>query len=877
MKRFLPSILAALLLISLIAAGYADDDKTPFSYVIQDGEVIITGLTQAMIPDRCLTIPDRIEGCPVTEIAAEAFKNQKSIEKVVLPDSIRIIHDYAFSTCSNLKDINFPNGLQSIEEFAFSYTGLTEIIFPESLTFLGFDAFTNSNSLETIFIPGSIKEIDAYVFSNCSSLKSAVIGEGITTLPQGLFAYCGALEIVELPDSLRQIKHRPFDRCSQLKEIRFSSTHPVYRFQDDILIDKRTNTLVYILESAAAGKVYIPEGISVIGNDAFAHTDITGIVFPESLCKIGNSAFIQCNSLQRVVVPGHVLSVGLQAFGLCENLQEIIFEEGVQDIFDHTFNRCSSLQRVYLPKSLEYFGFEQDQPEHTVFVLENDTYVRYELGNEKKALLSKFPGRVIMASALPAGEDHITELQGNTYGWRLTEEGAYLNWSIIPNDLSTVTLPTKIADYPVTGLMPWCINSDSVEHLHIPDTVIRISDNALAGLPALQSISCRIDIDQAMLGADKPLSGINIQTSGLLGEDPLSPAMPEGCTAVFWNGFDIPVPKNWNTVYSNESSTVWEGPDGSRLTANAGICQGDYEKPSYNHYFYYSSSYIYELSWDEILKKLSLDKQVHTKETLYLNGTDALYYTLNADTPEAEKTAGPTGSPGTETSVTETVFLLRHPVRRKPNVPNCIIDQLILENHGGVLTTEILTAGIRPAVTIPEIGQTATQDGFILPIPNGWTETTFSVEGGRHPDKTIRVWTDNINAPETLLVAVTMNSEQGIDTIWGASNYETVTSYYERMLRYSTLFNPNKLLLFESKYTPSHESVVRFLCDYRSGQVLGLMYQHNGKLLTLYYARKNPGYLFTEQDIQNSFLDINHEDFIPEPTNSEDLADPGKE
>lgn len=871
MKKILLSILSVLLLIFLIAAGHADDDKTPFSYIIQDSEAIITGLAQTVFSDRCLTIPDSIEGYPVTEIAAEAFKNQQNIKSVVLPDSIRVIHNRAFSMCSNLTVINLPHGLQSIEEYAFSSSGLTEIIFPESLTYLGSGAFQSNNSLEKIFIPGSIKEIEAYVFSNCNSLKYAVIGEGVNTLSQGLFAYCRALEIVELPDSLCQIKYRPFDKCIQLKEIRLSSVHPVYRFQDDILIDKRNNTLVYMLESAATGEVFIPEGICIIGDDAFAHTNVTDIVFPESLRKIGNSAFIGCNSLKHVVVPGHVLNVGLRAFELCENLQEIIFEEGVQYIFDHTFERCSSLQRVYLPESLSYFGFEQDQPEHTVFVLAKDTYVQYELLNERHKLLSMFPGRIIMASDLPAGEDHISELQESTYGWRLTEEGAYLNWSIIPDDLSTVTLPTKIADFPVTGLLPWCVNSDSVEHLRIPDTVIRISDNALAGLPAIQSISCKIDIEQAMLGVNKPLSGIQMQTSGLFGEDLLSPAMPEGCIAVFWNGFDIPVPENWNTVYGNESSTVWEGPDGSRLTAKAGVCQGDEEKNSNNYFGFYSRpSYVYELSWDEILKELSLDGRIHTKEALYLNGTDAIYYTLNAVTPEAEETAGLIGSPDTKASIVETGLLLRHPIRRKPNVPNCFVDQLILETHGDELTMEILTAGIRPAVTIPEIGLTATQDGFLLPIPDGWIETAFSVEGGRHPDKTIRVWTDNIDAPETLLVAVTMNSEQGIDTVWGASNYETITKYYERILRYSTLFNPEKLLLFESKYLPSHESAVRFLCSYHSGQVLGLMYQHKDKLLTLYYARKNPRYMFTEQDIRNSFLDISYEDFIPEPINSED-------
>ena len=53
-------------------------------------------------------VPKVMYGKPVTVIGKRAFRLNKYVEEVVLPDTIKIISERAFSLCSGLKKINIP-------------------------------------------------------------------------------------------------------------------------------------------------------------------------------------------------------------------------------------------------------------------------------------------------------------------------------------------------------------------------------------------------------------------------------------------------------------------------------------------------------------------------------------------------------------------------------------------------------------------------------------------------------------------------------------------------------------------------------------------------------------------------------------------------
>jgi len=79
------------------------------------------------------------------------FKFHSLVEEVKLPDTIEIIHSYAFSGCIYLSSLTIPNSVTYIGQYAFSNTTSLEFIYlPQSIRFIGGFAFYNSNNL-TIF------------------------------------------------------------------------------------------------------------------------------------------------------------------------------------------------------------------------------------------------------------------------------------------------------------------------------------------------------------------------------------------------------------------------------------------------------------------------------------------------------------------------------------------------------------------------------------------------------------------------------------------------------------------------------------------------------------------------------------------------------
>lgn len=117
-------------------------------------------------------VPKKIGGAAVTEIGAKAFSPHNSriseertlfrlnkIEKVILPDGLRLIELEAFYGCEALKEIEIPNSVKKIKYNALVNCGLEHIVIPEGVTFLATEALgTNdlNSPLKTISLPSTL-------------------------------------------------------------------------------------------------------------------------------------------------------------------------------------------------------------------------------------------------------------------------------------------------------------------------------------------------------------------------------------------------------------------------------------------------------------------------------------------------------------------------------------------------------------------------------------------------------------------------------------------------------------------------------------------------------------------------------------------------
>lgn len=102
------------------------------------------------------------------------YPKAKTQTSYIIPSSVTTVGRDAFEECENLKSIILPEKLTSIEESAFSSSGIKTIEMPAGVTTISRSAF-NSSFIESIVLPNNIVKIDEMAFRNCKNLKKIFI------------------------------------------------------------------------------------------------------------------------------------------------------------------------------------------------------------------------------------------------------------------------------------------------------------------------------------------------------------------------------------------------------------------------------------------------------------------------------------------------------------------------------------------------------------------------------------------------------------------------------------------------------------------------------------------------------------------------------
>lgn len=168
-----------------------------------------------------------------TIIARSAFSGDRlysncgKITRITLPDSVKVIDDYAFEKCWRLETINLPEGLERIGSRAFYDCEVLKAIYiPESVTFIGASAFLKCISLREVNIPKNIKVIKSSVFSDCISLTEITLPDGLVEIGYGAFNNCRELRSITIPESVTKIGSYAFYDCGKLSKIEFLGEIP---------------------------------------------------------------------------------------------------------------------------------------------------------------------------------------------------------------------------------------------------------------------------------------------------------------------------------------------------------------------------------------------------------------------------------------------------------------------------------------------------------------------------------------------------------------------------------------------------------------------------------------------------------------------------
>lgn len=278
-----------------------------------------------------LTLPDPKN---VLSIGANVFGAIK-IKSINIPKNFKL-SKAMFSTCQQLRSVNFESNWVLIPERCFYYCTSLEKIDISKALFIKDAAFLECYSLSVNVIPAytcvsacsfmktgvkdvtieDISKVGEKAFSDCKSLKKLTInvpdGPAIADdlcIPEELAAHCTSLQTVTFTghtENLLSIKAAAFRETTMLTEIS------------------------------------LPDSIQIIEQCAFCDSGIENIVIPDRVTKLGRGAFSRCYELTDVTLPESVTVIPRLAFINCDKLKTIN-APNVAVVCDNAFCHCKML------------------------------------------------------------------------------------------------------------------------------------------------------------------------------------------------------------------------------------------------------------------------------------------------------------------------------------------------------------------------------------------------------------------------------------------------------------------------------------------------------------------------------------------------------
>lgn len=249
------------------------------------------------------------------------------LKTVVLPEGIKNVGQ--FHGCENLEEINLPESIETIDDFAFNFCRkLKHLQIPRNVNYIGAGAFAQCGIKEFDIDPDNpyFTTVDGVIFTK--DLKTIVafppiskthydIPFGTEIIGGGAFEDCN-LETVHIPDSVTRIETFAF-QCSGLRE------------------------------------VYLPDSVTEIGDICFrGSSELESMRLSQNISILGNQAISGCKKLKEIDIPASVKKMDLSNIVWNESLERVCLHNGLEEITGEgpCICRIGQLKEISLPKTL---------------------------------------------------------------------------------------------------------------------------------------------------------------------------------------------------------------------------------------------------------------------------------------------------------------------------------------------------------------------------------------------------------------------------------------------------------------------------------------------------------------------------------------------
>lgn len=153
-----------------------------------------------------------------------------------------------------------------------------------------------------------------------------VIPNSVTSIGEGAFANVEGLKIIIIPANVKEIQKNAFNGNTTLEKVIFET-----EIQNGVEV-----------------------GVEKIGENAFLGCEsLVSIEMPDTVTELGADVFSGCSNLKNVKISKNIKTISSYAFYWCNSLESIIIPEGVTSIKSGTFNYCTNLKEIYIPSTVE--------------------------------------------------------------------------------------------------------------------------------------------------------------------------------------------------------------------------------------------------------------------------------------------------------------------------------------------------------------------------------------------------------------------------------------------------------------------------------------------------------------------------------------------